>query len=101
MEARDSIARAFALQIETAGQVAGRVRTVLTYGLSEDYWNTYRDRVLAVTRDQTISAAQRYIHDVPVIVMVGKARRIQSQLADVPALKDAQVIIYDTDLNKK
>lgn len=97
-EARDSIARAFPLQIETAGQVASRVRTVLTFGLEDDYWSTYRDRVLAVTRDQTQESARKYIHDVPVIVMVGRAKKIEKQLADVPELKDADVFIYDTNL---
>lgn len=101
VQARDSIARSFPLQIETASQVAGRTRTVLTYGLDSDYWNTYRDRVLAVTREQTIDAAQKYIHAVPVIVMVGREKKIRAQLADVPLLKDAEVIVYDTDLNPK
>jgi zinc protease len=100
-EARDSIARSFPLQIETASQVAGRTRTVLTYGLEADYWNTYRDRVLAVTREQTAGAAQKYIHSVPVIVMVGREKKIRAQLADVPQLKDAEVIVYDTDLKPK
>ncbi|MGB1699217.1 MAG: M16 family metallopeptidase, partial [Nannocystaceae bacterium] len=100
-EARDSIARSFPLQIETAGQVASRTRTVLTYGLPDDYWNTYRDRILAVTRDQTLAAANKYIHAVPVIVMVGRAKKIKDQLADVPQLKDAEVIVYDTDLKRK
>ena len=101
VEARDSIARSFPLQIETAGQVAGRTRTVLTYGLDSDYWNTYRDRVLAVSRAQTIDAAQKYIHAVPVIVMVGREKKIRAQLAEVPLLKDAEVIVYDTDLKPK
>ena len=100
-EARDSIARAFPLQIETAGQVASRVRTVLTFGLEDDYWSTYRDRVLAVTRDQTQESARKYIHDVPVIVMVGRAKKIEKQLADVPELKDAEVFVYDTNLELK
>lgn len=97
---RDSIANSFPLAIETASQVAGRARTVLEYGLPEDYWRTYRDRVSAVTLEDTKSVAEKYIHEVPVIVIVGKAKKVKKELAEVPALKDAKIVVYDTDLEK-
>jgi hypothetical protein len=36
-----------------------------------------------------------------VIVIVGKAAKIKKQLKDVPALADAKIYEYDTDLNPK
>ena len=47
------------------------------------------------------TAAQKHSPAVPVIVMVGREKKIRAQLADVPLLKDAEVIVYDTDLNPK
>lgn len=96
--ARDSIANSFPLAIETASQVAGRARTTLTYGLPDDYWRTYRDRVMAVQLEDTKKAAQQYIHEVPVIVVVGKASKVKKELKDVKALEGAKVIVYDKDL---
>lgn len=96
--ARDSIANSFPLGIETASQVAGRARTVLTYGLPDDYWRTYRDRVIAVQHEDAKQAAQAYIHEVPVVVIVGKAKKVKKEIANVKALEGANVIVYDTDL---
>ncbi len=97
-DAVNGVAQSFPLGIETASQVAGRVGTQLTFGLADDYWGSYRDKIAATKRDEVKEIAAKYIHPVPVIVMVGRAKKIKKQLADVPRLKDAKVIVYDTDL---
>ena len=95
---REGVARSFPLGIETAGQVASRVNTVLTYQLADDYWNGYRDRVRGLECGEFKTLASKYIHEVPVVVMVGRAKRIKKMLKDVDRLKDANVVVYDTDL---
>src|SRR5690606_3172363 len=50
----------FPLSIETAGQIAGRVRTILTYGLPADYYKTYRDEVRKVQIDDMKAMARKY-----------------------------------------
>jgi zinc protease len=95
----DNMALSFPLQIETASQIAGKVSTILTYGLAEDYYNTYIDEVRKLTIGDIKAAAANHIHTTPVIVIVGKAAKIKKQLKDVPALKDAKIYEYDTDLN--
>ncbi len=101
IDAVNGVAQSFPLGIETATQVAGRVDTQLTFGLPDDYWSTYRDRITATQRGEVKEIAAKYIHPVPVIVMVGRAKKIKKQLAEVPRLKDAKVIVYDTDLKPK
>jgi zinc protease len=96
---QDKMAGKFPLGIETAGQIAGKVRTILEYNLPEDYYNTYRDNVAAVTPADVQSMSRKYIHPVPHIVIVGKAKKVQKQLKEV--LPDAKVVLYDTDLKKK
>ncbi len=96
-----SLVQAFPLELETPRQIAGKVTTVLTYHLPEDYWRTYRDEVEKVQLSDVKVAAQKYVHDFPVIVIVGKAKRIQKQLANVPRLADAEVVVYDTELKLK
>ncbi len=99
--AKSGMAQSFPLEIEVAGQIAGKVDTQITYGLAPDYWKTYRDQVLAVQRTDLRPVAKKNIHQVPIIVMVGKADKIKKELAANPILKDAQVVLYDTELRKK
>jgi predicted Zn-dependent peptidase len=89
----------FPLGIETAGEVAGKVRTTLVYNLPDDYWKTYRDEVAAVTREDVKAAARKYIHPVPHVVIVGKAKKIEKQLKEV--LPSAEIVLYDTELKPK
>ena len=99
--ALDNMALSFPLQIETASQIAGKVATMLTYNLPDTYYNTYIDDVRKVKVEDIKATAAKHIHPIPVIVIVGKAKKIREQLANVPYLKDAKIVEYDTDLNKK
>lgn len=97
----DNLALSFPLQIETASQIAGKVSTLLTYGLPAEYYNGYIDDVRAITLGDIKATAAKHIHTTPVIVIVGKAAKVKKQLKDVEVLKDAKIYEYDTDLNPK
>lgn len=86
----------FPLGIETAQQVAGRVRTILTFGLTPDYWKTYRDEVRKVQMPDVKAMSSKYMHAVPVVVVVGRADKVESQIKS--ALPDAAIVHYNTDL---
>jgi len=86
----------FPLGIETADQVAGRVRTILTFGLPPDYWKTYRDEVRKVQLGDIRQMAQKYMNKVPIVVIVGRADKVEPQIKE--ALKDATIVRYNTDL---
>lgn len=87
----------FPLSIETADQVAGRVRTILTYGLPNDYYKTYRDEVRKAQLADMKTMSRKFMNDVPVVVVVGRADKTEQQIKD--ALPDATIVHYDTDLN--
>lgn len=99
--ALDNMALSFPLQIETASQIADKVETMLTFNLPETYYNTYIDDVRKVKVEDIKTTAAKHVHPIPVIVIVGKADKVKEQLANVPYLKDAKIVEYDTDLNKK
>ncbi|MFV8751231.1 M16 family metallopeptidase [Nannocystaceae bacterium ST9] len=99
--ALDNMALSFPLQIETASQIADKVATMLTFNLPDTYYNTYIDDVRKVKVEDIKATAAKHIHPIPVIVIVGKAKKIREQIANVPYLKDAKIVEYDTDLNKK
>jgi zinc protease len=97
----DNLALSFPLQIETASQIAGKVLTMQTYGLPENYYNNYIDEVRKIEIGDIKATAAKHVHPNPIIVIVGKASKIKQQLKDVPRLADATIVEYDTDLKPK
>lgn len=59
--AKNALGLSLPLQFETNSQVVGRVSQRIVYGLPDDYWETYRDRVEAVTRDQVVAVTKKYL----------------------------------------
>ncbi len=52
----------FPLQIETPQQVAGRVAALVLYGLERGYWDTYRQKLSAITSVDLYRVAGEYLH---------------------------------------
>ncbi len=75
------LAGVFPLRLETTGQVASRIAGMIVYGLGDDYYRTYRDRVRGVTREHVAEAARRHIRpDELCTVVVGDAGAVAEQL---------------------
>lgn len=80
--AKNSITGSFPRQIETPQQVAGQLATVRLRGLPDDYLETYRDRVAAVTAADVQQVANQHFHpDGLLIVVVGDATQIYDKLS--------------------
>lgn len=79
--AKRYLSDSFPLDIETAGRIASMVEQLREFGLPDDYWDTYRTSIRAVTPPQAFEAAREYIHpDHALIVAVGKAADIVQPL---------------------
>jgi predicted Zn-dependent peptidase len=89
----------FPLQVETPDQIADKIRDELVYGLPKGYWRGYRDTLTSVEIAEVRKAAQRYVHALPVVVVVGNAEEIRPQIEQV--LPTAKVIEYDAELRRK
>lgn len=89
----------FPLQVETPDQIVGKVREQLVYGLPPDYWRTYRDGLARVELSEVHEAALKYIHALPVVVLVGNAAEVRPQVLEV--LPTAKVVEYDAHLRRK
>jgi len=84
--ARDYLVGVFPLRYETSGQVAGAIGGLIAHGLPDDELDRYRPAIAAVSAEQVLTAAQRYIRpEEAVVVIVGDAD------AFVPALTDAGI----------
>lgn len=79
------------LTLETASDLASRILEIELYGLPDEYFETYRDRIGAVTLEDVQRVAQQYLHpDRVAIVVVGAAEEVHSGLARI-----APVSFYD------
>lgn len=80
-DARNYLAGVFPVQLQTTEGVAGKVVALATHGLPNDYWDSYRDRILAVTAAEVRDAAARRLRpEEAVVVVVGDAARLAPEL---------------------
>ena len=63
------------------------------FGLPEDYYDRYRERVRAVTAEQVLDAAQRYLHPEALqLVVVGDPAAVRRPLE---AMHFGPLAVYD------
>jgi zinc protease len=78
----------FPLTIETAGQIAAQVANVKLLGLGEDYLQSYRERLSAITASQARAAAGRlYRRSALTVVVVGDATKIYERLKAIAPVR--------------
>jgi zinc protease len=79
--AKQGIIRGFPRTFETPSQIADRLETVVTYGLPDTYFNSYIERVQAVTLEDVNRVANRYLQpDRMAVVIVGDRSKIEQGL---------------------
>jgi zinc protease len=84
-DVRDYLVGVFPLRFETTGGVAVAIEPLAIYGLSDDYWQTYRASLEAVGTEDVLSAARELIRpDELLVLAVGDA----SQMRDAVAAAD-------------
>lgn len=81
-DARRAIVAGFALSLESPAQVLGDWLTVQHFGLPENYWDTYADKIAAVDAAAVQRMAKKYV-DLEHMqwVCVGDRTKIQDALA--------------------
>ena len=96
--AKQKLAGRFPLEIETAHDIAGKLRDVLTYGLPLDYWQGYWDEYAKVGEADVHRAARTYMHALPHVVLVGDAKAIVPQVQKT--LPDAKIVRWNAELER-
>lgn len=80
--AKNYVALGFPSDFQTASQIAGRLEEISIYGLPADYFNTYTENILAVTKDDVLRVARRYLDpDRVAIVLVGDRSAIGEKVS--------------------
>jgi len=76
-DAKSAIVASFVLGLESAASVLGRWMDQRQYGLPEDYWDTYAQKVQAVTAADVQRVAKKYVPlDNVQIIAVGDVSKI-------------------------
>src|ERR1700726_3538189 len=81
-DARNYVTGIFSLGLATQDGLAGQLATSTLERLPEDYLETYRERILALTAADVLDAARKYFDSANAqIVIVGDRAQIESQAA--------------------
>jgi predicted Zn-dependent peptidase len=87
--AKRALVASFALSTERPGTALSNATTIREYGFPADYWDTYPEKIAAVTAEDVQRVARKYIPvDNVVIVAVGDAAKIRSVLAEFGTVED-------------
>jgi zinc protease len=98
-DAAGYLAGIFPLQLQTTDGLAGRLSTLALYGFGDDYFDRYRDRLLAVTPDDVREAARRHLHpERAAVVVVGDAEELRGPL-EALGIGEVRVIEPETELD--
>lgn len=80
-EVRDFLIGVFPLRFETTPGVAGAIEPLAVYGLPDDYWQTYRERIEAVSIADVQAVALALVRpDEALILLTGDASRVRDEL---------------------
>ena len=87
----------FPIRYETTDAIAGALATLVRYELPDDFYDTYRQKVRAVTTDEVMRVAKEHLHPTALqMLVVGDPDSVSGQLEE---LKFGSVTVYDTEGN--
>jgi zinc protease len=90
------VTRGYTAGFETPSQVASQLETLMAYQLPDDYFNTVVPSIQAVTTDDVMRVAKKYLAlDRLSIVVVGDRAKIEPELRKLPAGKGLKVFRFD------
>ena len=92
--ARDYLRGVMPLKLQTTTQVASRLAELVVYDLPDDYFDTVRDRIADVTRDDVHRVARENVRpDRLAVVVVGDAEQIEAPIRELDL---GPIEIHDT-----
>ena len=98
-ETRSYMVGVFPYTMQTIGDVAKRLETMTIFGLPDDYYPRYLERVSALTREELLDVARRHLDPERIaVVAVGPAEQLEPQFEGMgpvtvwPAQGEAEAI---------
>lgn len=85
----------FPIRYETTDAIAGALASLVEYGLPDDFFDTYRERVRFVTSDDVLRVARKHLDPTRLqMLVVGDLDNVR---APIEALGFGPVTVYDTE----
>jgi zinc protease len=82
----------FPIRYETTAAIARALSAMIIYGLPDDYFDSYRERVRAVTAEQVRQAAQNHLHPEQLqLVVVGDPAVVREPLGALGDVAEEEV----------
>jgi zinc protease len=92
-DALSFLSGSFPLPMQTTEGLAGKLETLIVHGLPDDYFDHYRESIMAVGAEDVLAAARRLLHpDRAVVVVAGDGARVAPELE---ALGEGPVEVVD------
>ncbi len=83
-DTRSYLAGVFPLRMETTAGIASRLTQLAVYGLPDDYFEHYRDRILAVSAEEVQRVAREHLRpEEATVVVVGDAASLREPLEEL------------------
>jgi predicted Zn-dependent peptidase len=96
-QAKASLVQSLPASFASVNGVNGSIASIYTQGLPEDYFQRFTQAVNAVTKEDVVRVAQKYIDpDHMALMIVGDRSKIEAPLA---ATKIAPIVVLDVDGN--
>jgi zinc protease len=93
---RKYVTRGYTAGFETPSHVASQLETLVAYQLPDNYFNTVVPGIQAVTADDVMRVAKKYLDlDRLAIVVVGDRAKVEPELRKLPVGKDLKVYRFD------
>jgi zinc protease len=87
--AKRALVASFALSTENQATALSNATQIKEYGFPADYWDTYPEKIAAVTAADVQRVAQKYVPlDDLVIVAVGDGAKIRKVLAEFGPIEE-------------
>ena len=94
------LSRGYPSGFATSKEIATQLRTLATYHLPDDYFNTVVPAIKKVTCGDVTRMAKKYFRpEALLVVVVGDREQIEPQLRKLPIGKQMQVLQFDDDFH--
>jgi len=92
------LTRGYPARFETPSDVAGQLETLVEFQLPDDYFNRVIPEFTAVTSEDVLRVAKKYLdREHLTVIVVGDRSKIEADLRALPVGKDLHVVQFDDD----
>lgn len=84
VRAKNYVALGYPSDFQSVGEIAGKLSELVIYNLPDTYFNTFTEKILAITKEDVVRVAKKYIvPDKMAVVVVGDRKKIEKGVAEL------------------